>query len=602
MSSRFLVMLPLFMMMAVSCKHDDELDGPYHNGGVGETVVYADDLKDFDISFDYSTYDESETVPSSESDESYNDYLENSKFDKQVTIVYNGDDATVTTIDGVEYTKSGAHVVINSTKKVEYVVSGTTSDGSLKIYSEDKFELTLNNVSITNKSGAAINIQTKKRCFCNLPEGTVSSLTDGSSYSQTVDGEDEKGCIFSEGQIVFSGKGTLEITANAKNAICSDQYVRTRPGVNLKMTVKGSNGIKANDAIIIGGGVLNINVSAAAGKGLKCEAYTTFTGGRTTIISSGNPEYDSEDKELNASCGVKSDSLFKMNGGQLLVKCTGSGAKGISCDTEFEMNGGRISVVTTGSAYNYSNDTKSPKGIKVDGLLTVNGGNVVVRSDNSEGIESKSTLTINDGQVEVYAGDDAINASKKSGTNGQYIQNGGYVFACSSSNDGLDANGTITVTDGVLYGVGSMVPEEGIDCDNNTFAITGGVVVGVGGSYSSPTEKSCSQPSLVYGGSLSISEVIALSSASGDNIVAVTGLGTYNGSVSVLMSSAEMEKGSTYSLVSAATLSDAVTDFHGLLLGGSVSSGSSTSLTLSSMVTKTGSSSGGFGGGPNGMR
>lgn len=76
-------------------------------------------------------------------------------------------------------------------------------------------------MNIVNPSGAAINIQSGKRVFVVSPDGTENTLVVGSSYVLT-DGEDMKGCFFSEGQLIFSGGGKLRVTGNYKHGICSD--------------------------------------------------------------------------------------------------------------------------------------------------------------------------------------------------------------------------------------------------------------------------------------------------------------------------------------------------------------------------------------------
>ena len=69
----------------------------------------------------------------------------------------------------------------------------------------------------------------------------------------------------------------------------------------------------------------------------------------------------------------------------------------------------------------------------------MNGGvlniQVTGRSDGSEGLESKSKITINDGELFVYAYDDAINVG---GDNPVGIEiNGGKIFAFADNNDGF---------------------------------------------------------------------------------------------------------------------------------------------------------------------
>ena len=82
-----------------------------------------------------------------------------------VNIVYSGTTATITNPlkgHGVEITQSGADVVVKSTldqNEVTYVLSGTATEGSFKVYSNYRLTMELNGVTITNSDGPAINVQ-----------------------------------------------------------------------------------------------------------------------------------------------------------------------------------------------------------------------------------------------------------------------------------------------------------------------------------------------------------------------------------------------------------------------------------------------------------
>ena len=570
---------------------------PGITGGTGTSDTSGDDLEVFDIAFDTSVLSESESIPGS-SDSSYEDYVENSSFTSTITIQYADGSATVSgSATGVTVTKSGAHVTVNSTVAgVEYVLKGYASDGSFKVYSEKKFKLTLNGVSLTNPNGAAINIQSGKRVFVVCTDGTTNSLTDGSSYTKP-DNEDMKGCFFSEGQLIFSGKGTLDVTGNYKHGICSDDYIRFRPGCDITVTATSGNGVKTNDAIILGGGVLNIEVKGTAAKGLSTDGYMLVSGGRATVLTSGGAEYDSDEKDVSGSAGIKCDSIFTMTGGTLNLKSTGAGGKGLSCDQAVSISGGAVNIITTGRQYTYGNLDTSPKGIKADGNLTISGGNIKVRTsggEGSEGIESKATLEIKGGTVEVSSYDDCINA--KTALN----ISGGNVYCYSSGNDGLDSNGTLKISGGIVLSSGTNQPEEGIDTDSSSqFSITGGTVIGIGGTGISPSSSSTTQPVILYGSSASAGAVVNLASSDGKNILAYKIPRTYS-SMTLLISSPSLSKGSTYTLSSGGSVSGGST-FHNLTTGGTYTDGSQlVSLTLSSMITTSGNTSGGMGGGGNG--
>lgn len=127
---------------------------------------------------------------------------------------------------------------------------------------------------------------------------------------------------------------------------------------------------------------------------------------------------------------------------------------------------------------------------------------------------------------------------------GQIIISGGEIYAYSTSNDAIDANGTITVTGGLAVAVGAGTPEGGFDCDNNTFAIKGGTLIGIGGSHSTPTESVCTQPVVIVGNqNLTGGQDLVLK---GDKqILSYKAVRTFSGAT-LLISSPSFSKGVSY--------------------------------------------------------
>jgi hypothetical protein len=277
---------------------------------------------------------------------------------------------------------------------VRYIVTGTTTDGSLKFYSERKFQLQLNGVDITNPNGAAINNQCGKSFYLVLNEGTVNTLRDGENYSM-VDGEDQKGTIFSEGQILVSGKGMLNVYSVGKHCMASDDYIIVRPGSQLYLNSTSGHGLKAKDYIHVKGGVINMEISADGAKGINCDSLVYITGGRTTIINYGTSktEVDSLGTEsLTTAAGLKSDHKTTMTGGILNIKCTGDDAKGINVAEPFTFSGGEINVVVTGNQV-----AIAPKGVKCDTDCTISGGSFYSCAPNGRAIDVDGVLTIAEG-------------------------------------------------------------------------------------------------------------------------------------------------------------------------------------------------------------
>ncbi len=457
-------------------------------------------------------------------DSAYNadDLIENASFSSTVTIAF-GSSNTITNplaSSGVSITESGGDVIITSTAKaVEFIVSGNTPNGSLKIYSDNKFKLTLNGVIITNNDGPAINIQSGKRAFIVLADNTINTLTDGSTYATNM--EDMKGTLFSEGQMIFSGNGTLNVNGNYKHGIVSDDYIRVRSG-NINIINAATDGIHTNDAFIADGGTLNIK---ATSDGIECEE------------------------------------------GHIVI------------------NNGTFTIQTGDDGIAASYDTDAT----IDPYVTINGGTFNITTTSGEGIESKSTLTINDGTLVIKTYDDGLNAGKA-----LYI-NGAATYVYSSNNDGIDSNGILTITGGKTISVGAGSPEEGFDCDNNTFKITGGIIVGIGGATSMPTATVSTQRSVRLGGA-GASQLVHIEASDGSaEALTFTVPRTY---ATLLFSSPKLKAATTYTVYTGGSVTGG-TNLNGLYTSGSYIKGSATlgtSFTTSAIVTSAGGSAGPGGG------
>lgn len=348
-----------------------------------------------------------------------------------------GDDAGIVTVSG-----NGVTAINDSENCYTYVLSGSCSDGFFKLYSSTKQVITLNGLSLTNPDGAAINNQSHKYTSViisgenYLADGAVNSS--GEYASETSD-EDMKGAFFSEGQLIFSGDGTLNVKAVGKVGINSDDYIRITESPVISITSTTGNGLRGKDEVIIDGGILNINVSGTGAKGIKSDGDGHFNSGTVTVTATG------------ANLGSSSSS-----------------------------RPGWGSSTTT--------ETKSAKALKFDGNLYFNGADVTASAASHEAIEAKGSITITDGNIKAVSSDDAIN----SGTD--LTISGGNVYAYSSGNDGIDANGNMYIDGGYIYAVGCGSPEVALDANteqNYKLYIRGGTLIAIGGIESG---SSISQP------------------------------------------------------------------------------------------------------------
>lgn len=512
---------------------------------------------------------------------------------QSVLITFNSD-GTATTSDASLVTISGQSVTA-TTADCNYVLTGNSGEGSSAAFNykgTGDITVTLSDVTLHTTAKA---IGSTKGGNVELVLDGTSTITSTAKKSIEVgdDTENSDGTFATYQKLDILGSGVLNVTTSAKGAISSTDAMTVNPGVVLNITV----------------------ASGATGKkGLKSETSIDFKGGRTTVINNAPAEWDSDESDYSAATCVKAPAIT-VSGGTVQCMATGNGGKGLRADNTLTISGGTVEVITTGSnlvRYNgsdlvvsmsqldsYSNyEDANPKGIHVGetdlgtGALTISGGTVKVKAVNSEGIESKMNLTVTGGTVEAYAGDDAINAGISTENNsgntyagkGRINISGGHVYAYSTSNDAIDANGTIYISGGTVMASGATGAECGIDCDNNTLSFTGGYIISMGGSnLSTPTESACTQSALITTASVAQGASITLQ-IGGSTIMTLTSPRAYSGGT-FLISTPEMQKGRSCSL----------------LVNGNTSS--STTLSSSQWVNGSSGNSGGPGGfGPGGNR
>lgn len=313
--------------------------------------------------------DGAETIPAGD-----NDYVENNAFAYTVTITYSNDGAQLSgATTAVSATVDGAHVTVRSVgRSVHYIVRGESNNGSLKVYNTNKYKLTLDGVTLHNPNGAAINNQCGKSLYLVLAEGSNNTLSCGAS-AQTIVGEDLKGAVFSEGQIILSGSGMLTVESNYRNGIATDDYLIVRPGNVVNVSSSAGNAIKANDGVEIRGSALNLYTNAPGSKGINSEADITVSGGRTTVVV--DSDYLINEVDTTSSAAIKCDSTTYIRGGRVLLKSNGKGCRGINSNFGINVSGGELKVVTTGIA-----EVSTPYALKSDRDINVTAGSVYLYS------------------------------------------------------------------------------------------------------------------------------------------------------------------------------------------------------------------------------
>ena len=432
--------------------------------------------------------------------------------DNLVSVEYSSSSATVYVAGNVaQYvspTVSGAHVTIAQSNtdavdgdEITYQLSGSTSDGSLTLTGSYKCTVSLAGVTLTNPSGAAINITNSKRIQLSAKKDTENTLTDGSGS--------QKACIYSKGQLQLQGNGVLNVVGNYKHGIKSASYIEIKnltlnitlavgDGINCEeyllmksgtvtITGVGDDGIQCDlggttstgettdhededsGNVYLQGGTLNVTATGTATKCVKCDGSISVTGGTYTLNAKGAVD-TSDATDLSYAAGFKADGDFTQSGGDITITVTGASGRGIGVDgtfTSVASSTGTLTITNSGALTSSgSSYFATAKGIKA-GVVAINGGtiNVTMSGQASKGIKSdeddgSGNMTITGGSVTVTnsgaGGYDGVDKDAKGAgclkADKNMTISGGTLTLKATGTGGkcIKADGTLDISDGTI--------------------------------------------------------------------------------------------------------------------------------------------------------
>ena len=430
------------------------------------------------------------------------------------------------------------------------------------------------------------------------------------TYGGTSDISEDTGTSYNAAGIKADGNITIDAgTITVANSGSMSKSIKSKAtvtinGGDITLTPSGamqvinsdasySSGIKAVD-FVMNGGVLKINSSGVAGKGVSTTSITT-NGGSITITNTGAPQAAGTTGDYYTAKGFKTDGNINLLGGTINISMTGKGGKGIKVNGNYvqgasDGTGPTLTVSTTGTAAATSSGggwgpgggssvSGSSKAIKVLDNITINGGQseVTTATNGAEGIESKTSITVNGGNHYYKAYDDGMNCA------GPIKFAGGVTVVYSNGNDAVDSNygraGAVEIGNGCVVAYTSAGgPEEGLDCDNNSYiSITGtGYAISAGGSQGGGWGGSSGLGSAVQGYYLSTSSLsystgryYTIANSSGTNLMTYSFEAGVSSSLS-LFTAKGMTKGQSYTVKYSTTApTNATTAWHGMYLGSS---------------------------------
>lgn len=401
-------------------------------------------------------------------------------------------------------TQAGTYVLTGSGKNLKLVVEAADTD---------QVHLVFQNLTLEGE-GSLLQINEAHEVVISLAEGSQNALTE----SQASDDEKVKATIHSQVPLTLNGTGNLTLTALTKNALEVEDDLKVLGGT---YTVKAANhGFKAEGALDIEVATLTVeagkdglhaehdetteraNISlnptqlsiAATEDGMDAGNELTIKGGTITVSQSeeglearvirqlgGDVTIKSSDDGVNASAG----SSNKTTDASATSKTTEAGATSISAETSSSASQATSESATADSAATSQPDQASkdknqippappagqappqggqppqngqgPGGMPLGGQeesdpslqIILEGGTLTIDAE-GDGIDSNGTVTISGGSL-------AVNGS---------IQGG---------NGPLDAAGDITITGGTVWALGTSDMLQGFAQDSTQASITANI-------------------------------------------------------------------------------------------------------------------------------
>lgn len=512
-----------------------------------------------------------------------------------INIALNGTSAAASS-DSVRI--SGTTVTI--TEEAAYIITGTLDDGMIVVEADDtaKLQIVLNGVGITNKTSAALYIISADKVFVTLADGTENTLSNSGSF-ETIDDNNIDGAVYSRQDLTFNGNGSLTVTSPAGHGIvCKDDLVFTSGTYTV---TSASHGLDANDSVRVANATITIDAGkdgihsennddaslgfiyiasgtmniAAEGDGISAGAYLQMENGTVKLLVGGGYENGSnhssgfyggfmgggKSRQPFSNTTTTDDSGTSMKGlkavsGILIANGTitvDSADDSIHSDTSVIINGGTFEIASGDDA------------VHAEDTLTVTSCDMHI-SQSYEGLEAHE-IYVKGGTIVLNASDDGLNASGGTDSSGMtggrdgmfgggkmssfsdgVIEVSGGNLTIYSGGDGLDSNGTLTISGGYLYVANPTAGDTSVIDSDVDPVITGGTFISTGsttrmaqtfGSSSTQGVIACTTGNQAAGSTVTVKD------SSGTVIISYA---VEYSCVLVIISSPDIVKGETYTL------------------------------------------------------
>ena len=486
---------------------------------------------------------ESQSVTSFQAQTSYDE--------SQATQITLADQTATVTGQGASFsdqtviiTQAGTYVLTGSGKNIKLVVEAADTD---------QVHLVFQNLTLEGE-GTLLQVNKAQEVVISLAEGSQNALTE----SQASDDEEVKATIHSQVPLTLNGTGNLTLTALTKNALEVEDDLKLLGGT---YTVKAANhGFKAEGALAIEAATLTIeagkdglhaehdemieraNISlnptqlsiAATEDGVDAGNELTIKGGTITVSQSeeglearvirqlgGDVTIKSSDDGVNASAGSSS----KPSGTSTTSKTTDASATSNSADTSSSASQATTDSAAGSQADQANKDKNATPPSPPAGQAQPQGGQPPQNGQGPGGMPP--------------------GGQEESDPSLQIILEGG-TLTVDAEGDGIDSNGTVTISGGSLVVNGSVQGGNGPLDAAGDITITGGTVWALGTSdMLQGFAQGSTQASITANIAGTAGQTLIILDANGKEVARQTASKDFQ---AIIMSSGDLVDGQTYTI------------------------------------------------------
>ena len=345
-----------------------------------------------------------------------------------------------------------------------YRLSGSLA-GQLRVEAPDDalVVLLLDGVDLSNPAGAAIEVVSADDVAIHLADGSSNAVSDASSYEADAEAN---AAIYSATDLTISGTGSLSVTGNGNDGIVSKDDLVVLGGTIA--VAAADDALRGKDALVVEGGALTL--TATAGDGMKSDGdegdasadidwtrgYVYVSGGTIDITAGDDGLQAFTDAVIAggsvtasvADDGVKGEAIVSVGSASADADAADSPQVTVTASTE------AMEAANVGISAGVVDLTASDDGINASGNAELQ---ALIEGAEFAGVADREAdtgerLEILGGDVTVQAGADGLDS------NGSVTVSGGRVTITSAANGGdgpIDGNGSVDVADGIVTANGS---------------------------------------------------------------------------------------------------------------------------------------------------